>query len=108
MNFLVLKQVLDLLESLAALGREAVVLVPADPVFDNVWELFDQHVFDGALFLDQLQLRIHIEEALQVDWLLLGALAALLTLQRLVLHLIQTHSFSPTQLELTLVVWSCS
>lgn len=71
MNFLVLKELLEVLESFAALGKEAFVLLSADPVLDNVRELVRQDILNGLLFLSlALKKWIKFDAFLQVGRLL--------------------------------------
>jgi len=71
MDFLVFKELLEVFESFAALGKEAFVLLSADPVLDNVRELVCQDIFNGLLFLSlAMEKWIKFDAFLQIGWLL--------------------------------------
>jgi len=71
MDFLVLKELLEVLKSFAALGKKAFVLMPADPVLDNVREFVCQYILNGLLFLSlALEKWIKFDAFLQVGRLL--------------------------------------
>ena len=66
MDFLVFEQLLKVLESLAALARETLVLLTAYFVFHDVRELFLEDIFDSGLFLGEAQLGIELDLPLEI------------------------------------------
>ena len=69
MNFLVLKKLLEDAESFPTLVREAVVLLPANLVLNDVRELLLEHSLDSGLFFLVVQLWVNLEITLKVDGL---------------------------------------
>lgn len=69
MNFLVLKEGLQMLKSFSALAEEALVFLATDLILHNVGELRLKHRFDCVLLLNDCPARVELYLTFEVDWL---------------------------------------